>query len=171
MTTVLTRLRTARAGGDAGFTLAETMIVVVLMGVLGALSVTALVNYQRAADLEGTADDVVSVQRTTAQRSVTEGRTYCVRFDTAAGTYTVYRSTCAPASTVAVPAKETRGPAVLSSPAFTPAKSTDVCQSGDDCAYFYPRGTGSPGTVVVQRPGGKSITISIEGLTSRVVRS
>jgi prepilin-type N-terminal cleavage/methylation domain-containing protein len=157
---------------DSGFTLVELMMVTVLMSVLGALSLTAFVNYQRAADLEGTADDVVSVLRTTAQRSVTEGRTYCVRFDTGASTYTVYRSTCGASSTVAVPTKDARGPAVVSSPSFAPADPvTDVCPTGDDCAYFYPRGTGSPGSVVVQRPGGKSITVTIEGLTSRVVRS
>lgn len=150
----------------------EILVATVLMGLLGALSVAALVNYQRAADVQGSADDVVSTLRTLAQRSVTEGRTYCVQFDTSASSYTVYRSTCSSSSTVVVPTKQTRGPAVVSSPSFAPADPvTDVCPAGDDCAYFYPRGTGSPGSVVVERPGGESITITIEGLTSRVVRS
>ena len=41
------------------------------------------------------ADEVVSVLRTTAQRSLAEGRTHCVAFDTAAETWTVRRATCA----------------------------------------------------------------------------
>ena len=157
---------------DEGFTLIELMVVTVLMSVIGALSLTALVNYQRAADVEGSADDLVSALRTSAQRAVTEGRTFCMSFDVAANTYTVYRTSCSAASTVATPAKRTRGPAVLSAPSFAPAlPSRDVCQTANACAYFYPRGTGSPGQVVVQRPDGKSITVKIEGLTSRVVRS
>lgn len=157
---------------DPGFTLVELLIVTVLMSIIGALSLTALVNYQRAADVEGSADDLVSALRTAAQRSVTEGRTLCMRFDTVAHTYTVYRSTCSASSAVATPARKTRGPAVLNSASFAPAvPARDVCQTSNACAYFYPRGTGSPGQVVVQRPGGKSITITIEGLTSRVVRS
>lgn len=157
---------------EGGFTLIELMVAVALMSVVGALSLTALVNYQKAADLEGSADDLVSALRTGAQRSVTEGRTFCMSFDTTTNSYTLYRSTCASTSLVALPAKRTRGPAVLSAPTFTPANSArDVCQVGSGCAYFYPRGTGSPGTVVVRRPDGKSITVTIEGLTSRVVRS
>jgi prepilin-type N-terminal cleavage/methylation domain-containing protein len=156
---------------DAGFTLVETIMVTVLIGILGALAVTAFLNYARAADLEGSADDVVSILRTTAQQSLTEGRTVCVHFDDAADTYTVYRSSCAATSTVTTPTKQTRGPAVISSPSFVPANAaTDVCFVGDDCAYFYPRGTASAGSVVVERPGGKTINIDVEGLTSRVVR-
>lgn len=158
--------------GDAGFTLIELTVVTALMSVIGALGLSALVNYQRAAQTEGTANDVVSALRTTAQRSVTEGRTYCVRFDTTAGTYTVYRSSCAATSAVALPARRTRGPVVLETPFFTPANPVkDVCFQASACAYFYPRGTGSPGQVVVRRVAGKAITVTIEGLTSRVVRS
>lgn len=164
--------RTAASRTDAGFTLIELTVVTALMAILGTISMTAFVNYQRAADLEGTAEDVVSALRTTAQRSVTEGRTYCVSFDQSDRSYVVYRATCDAASPVAVPAKTARGPAELHTPSFAPADATsDVCTVGDGCAYFYPRGTGSPGSVVVHRPGGKSITVSIEGLTSRVVRS
>lgn len=158
--------------GDDGFTLIELTVVTALMSVLGAITMTAFVNYQRAADVEGTAGDVVSTLRTTAQRSVTEGRTYCVSFGTAPSTYTVYRSSCQVSSPVALPTKKARGPAVFSGPSFTPANaSTDLCSTGAGCAYFYPRGTGSPGSVLVQRPDGTTITVSIEGLTSRVVRS
>jgi prepilin-type N-terminal cleavage/methylation domain-containing protein len=162
------RLSTADTGG---FTLVELLIVTVLMGLVGVAGLTAFAGYARNADLDGSANDVVSALRSAAQRSVTEGRTFCVAFNTTANTYTVYRSSCASSSTVVGPAKRTRGPAVLSSPSFTPANSTtDVCSS-DGCAYFYPRGTGSPGQVVVRRSGGRSITVTIEGLTSRVVRT
>ncbi len=90
-------LRTTRA--DEGFSLVELMVVTVLMTTVGTVALTALVGYQRAADLEGSADDVVSMLRTTAQRAVTEGRTYCVQFDTSADTYTLYRSSCSASST------------------------------------------------------------------------
>jgi prepilin-type N-terminal cleavage/methylation domain-containing protein len=162
------RLNTEDSGG---FTLVELLIVTVLMGMIGGAGLTAFAGYARNADLDGSANDVVSALRSAAQRSVTEGRTFCVAFDATANTYTVYRSSCASTSTIVTPAKQTRGPAILSSPSFTPANSTtDVC-SADGCAYFYPRGTGSPGQVVVRRNGGRSITVTIEGLTSRVVRA
>jgi general secretion pathway protein H len=157
---------------EAGFTLIELTVVVALMAVVGALSMTALVNYQKASELEGSADDLVSALRSTAQRSVAEGRTFCMSFDTTVNTYTLYRSACTTSAVAVASGKSTRGPALLGSPSFTPANAaTDVCQVGAGCAYFYPRGTGSPGQVEVYRDGGASITITIEGLTSRVVRS
>ena len=157
---------------DAGFTLIELSLVTALMSVIGVLGLTAMTNYQRTAELEGSADDLVSALRSTAQQSVTEGRTLCMRFDVSNDTYTVFRSACTSTAVVAAPTRRTRGSVALHNPTFTPANATtDSCPTGNACAYFYPRGTGSPGEVVVRRPSGKSITITIEGLTSRVVRS
>ena len=46
---------------------------------------------------KGAATDMQTVMRQTQVRAVTEGVTFCVKFDTAAETYTVYRHPCAPA--------------------------------------------------------------------------
>ena len=165
-------MRRVNTADATGFSLVELLVVTVLIGVIGGAGLTALKGYSSNADLDGSANDVVSALRSTAQRSVTEGRTYCVQFNTAANTFAVYRSSCSSTSTRVGAPIRTRGPAVVASPSFTPANSVrDVCQAASACAYFYPRGTGSPGQVVVRRPGGRAITVTIEGLTSRVVRS
>lgn len=153
---------------DRGFTLIEVMVTTVLMLIVGALAMSSLVGYARVQDHQGTADEVVSVLRTTAQRSLAEGRTHCVVFDTAAGTWTVRRTTCATTGTV-VARGAARRAVTLSSAAFT-LQPTHACPAGTSCVYFTPRGTASPGTVGVAR-GTDVITVTVEGLSSRVSRS
>jgi hypothetical protein len=60
----------------------------------------------------------------------------------------------------------------LSSFSFTPPAATipgqaTSCPTANGCAYFYPRGTALGGGLQVTRTG-KTYTISVEGLTSRV---
>lgn len=152
---------------DNGFTLIELMVTTVLMAIVGALTVTSLVGYARAQDHQSTADEVVSVLRTTAQRALSEGRTHCVSFDTAAGTWTVHRTDCAAGPVVG--SGDARSGIDLQSASFT-LQAAHSCSSGTSCVYFTPRGTASPGTVAIARDT-DVITVTVEGLSSRVSRS
>ncbi len=153
---------------DRGFTLVEVMVTTVLMVIVGALTMTSLVAYARAQDHQSSAEEVVSVLRTTAQRSLAEGRTHCVAFDTAAETWTVRRTTCAATGTV-VGQGDARTGISLQAAAFT-LQPTQACPGGASCVYFTPRGTASPGTVGIARAA-DVITVTVEGLSSRVSRS
>lgn len=152
---------------DRGFTLIEVMVTTVLMLVVGALTMTSLVGYARAQDHQSTADEVVSVLRTTAQRSLAEGRTHCVAFDTAAETWTVHRTTCGAGPVVST--EDARPGISLQAASFT-LQAAQPCPAGASCVYFTPRGTASPGTIGIARDT-DVITVTVEGLSSRVSRS
>lgn len=148
---------------DAGFTLIEVLFAIALSGILMAIAVPSWRHYQRAADERGTAESVVSVLRNSQQRAVAEGRTYCVRFSTSAGSWSVYRTSCG-SGTALQTGQVQGGSTQLASAGFDqPAGG----QAAD--AYFYASAKAGGGTVKVTRAGSTtSYTISVEGLTGRV---
>ena len=76
-----------------GFTLIELTIVIALMSVLGALGLTALVNYQRSADIEGSA--TTSSARCARRPSGRHRGSYVLRgLDVTANTYTSTARRC-----------------------------------------------------------------------------
>jgi prepilin-type N-terminal cleavage/methylation domain-containing protein len=156
---------------ESGFTLIELLVTMVLASILGTTGLFALQTYSQAQDHQGTADEVVSELRLAGQRSLSEGRTYCVHFDTGTDAWTVWRSECSTVGGTPVSDPQpARGLVQLDSPSFAPADPTAPCPQTNACAYLYPRGTGSPGSVDVVRDG-TTITVTVEGLTSRVSRS
>ncbi len=155
----------------SGFTLIELLVTMVLASILGTTGLFALQTYSQAQGHQGTADEVVSTLRSAAQRSLSEGRTYCVHFNTGTDSWTVWRSECSTVGGTPVSDPQpARGLVQLDSPSFAPADPTAPCPQTDACAYLYPRGTGSPGSVDVVHDG-NAITVTVEGLTSRVSRS
>ena len=105
--------------------------------------------------------------RQTQVRAVTEGVNFCVRFDTVASTYTVYRYACHdPAGNVKVNGPFTLGDSNLhltnvSFSSVAPATSTEVT--------FRASGSATPGDLKITRSGSsKSYTLDVEGLTGRV---
>ena len=105
--------------------------------------------------------------RQTQVRAVTEGVNFCVKFDTAANTYTVYRYACCdPLGNVKVNGPFTLGDSrlQLSNVNFTavaPATSTEVT--------FRASGSATPGDLKITRSGSsKTYTLDVEGLTGRV---
>ena len=153
---------------DRGFTLIEVLVTTVLMLLVGAVAMTSLVGYARVQDHQSTGDTVVSVLRTSAQRALAEGRTYCVSFDTAAETWQVRRTSCS-ATGPLVSSGRARTGVDLAAAAFT-AAPTQPCPTSSACVYFTPRGTASPGSLNVVRET-SVITVTVEGLSSRVSRS
>lgn len=152
---------------DSGFTLLEIMVVIGLMSVMAALGVGAWKSWTAAEAQNGAAADLQTIMRQTQVRAVTEGVNFCVTFDTAANTYTVYRYTChSPTGNVKVNGPFTLGDSrvQLSNVNFTavaPATSTEVT--------FRASGTATPGELKLTRTGStKTYTLKVEGLTGRV---
>lgn len=164
---MVTRGRGRRVRGplsrDAGFTLIEVLVAIMLAGILMAIAVPSWRSYQRAADERGTAESIVSVLRNSQQRAVAEGRIYCVRFFTSAGSWSVYRTSCG--SGTALQTGQVQGSSTtLTSAAFDQPSGG---QAAD--AYFYASAKAGGGSVKVNRTGSTtSYTITVEGLTGRV---
>lgn len=144
---------------EAGATLIELVLVVALLGVGGALGMTALSNYGASADLRDTTQKTVSVLRNTASRAVSESASYCVRFATNGKSATVFRGACGSG----IVASE------LPAPGTTRFRSPDFAGGGD--LTFLPRGSSTGGRVDLVRDGSSAsptFRVTIEPLTSRV---
>src|SRR4051794_15557156 len=147
------------------------MVTLALASILMTLGILAMKSYLITHRQQNTADGIRSTLRAAGERSLSEGRTYCVYFT--GTTWTLYRADCT------VAANKTSGPEAvldpsitLSSITFTPPASavpgqTTACPVANRCAYFYPRGTALKGSLQVVRSS-KTYTVSVEGLTSRV---
>ncbi len=149
----------------------ELIVTLSIAGVLMSIGILAMHTFLIAQRERGTASDVRSALRSTGERALSEGRTYCVSFTTT--TWTVYRSDCT------VPANKVAGPYRVEDQSITvtavsfPAPQTPVpgqntaCPTAGQCVYFYPRGTALAGSLQISRPG-KTYTVTVEGLTGRV---
>jgi hypothetical protein len=147
------------------------MVTLTLAGILMALAVGAMHAYLISTRQANTTDDIRSALRAAAEESLSEGRTYCLYFTSTS--WTLYKSDCTVAADKAAGPYSVEDPSVtLTSFNFTPPSpavpgQNSACPMANQCAYFYPRGTALAGTLQVVRPG-KTYTIKVEGLTSRV---
>ena len=151
---------------DAGTTLVEVMVVMALVGALMAMAVWGIRGWAISAAHKGTAQQVQTVLRTTQQRAITEGTSFCVEFDTATDRYAVFRFACGDSARVKTAGwfATGSGEVQLSGPAFLDASGT--AQTG---VTFTPRGSAWPGQVAVVRNGSSvSYEVEVEGMTGRV---
>jgi len=156
--------RATDAHGDSGFTLIELMVTMLIASTLMSIGAFGFTNWQRTSQQRGTAQELVSALRNTAQRSVSEGRTYCVGLT--AQSYVVSRGVSCITGTVAPGGARTASAKVSLS---VPPTGAGSCPAASQCIYFYPRGTASPATVnVTSSARSKVYTITVEGLTARV---
>jgi type II secretory pathway pseudopilin PulG len=151
------------ASNDAGTTMLEVMVVVAMVGVLTAIAVWRIQEWATASAFKGAPQQVQSVLRTTQQRAITEGVSFCVEFDTTTDEYAVFRFACTDTGRV-----KTAGPfgtgsdeVHLSEPEFMDASGVT------HGVTFSPRGSASPGQVAVVR-NGVSRMVHVEGMTGRV---
>jgi type II secretion system protein H len=154
---------------DAGFTLIEVMVTIVLFGIVMAIAVNGSRSWSLAHEQSGTARTLQSLLRQIQQRAVTESQPACVTFDVGSNTYTVFRGACDdPAKTkVKGPVSTSSRKVHLTAPAFTSPTGTPGPNVG-----FTARGTAWPGQVKVTRDGAtKTYVLSVEGLTGRVALS
>ena len=158
----------SRGGADAGFTLLELVVTMLIGSVLAAIGAAGVLNWQRTSEQQGSSQELVSQLRKTAERSVSEGRTYCVDFSSTT-TYVLWQYACGTSGTAVEGARTTQSSRVTLSETVTLPSPAPACPSGQSCVYFYPRGTATPATVLVRSSSrSKVYTIFVEGLTSRV---
>lgn len=164
---MLSRHATRRGGATSdGFTLVELVVTMSVAGVLAAIAAFGFASWQAVSDQQGTARELTSELRATAERAISEGRTYCLAVEDSGSSYSVHQGDCT--RPVVRGPFATKAASVTLQPALA-APSTRPCASGDTCFYFFPRGTAVGGTVIVDSSQRSTIyTIHIEGLTSRV---
>ncbi len=155
-------MRARRAPEDAGFTLIELSVAVVILGILLALATPAWRTYQANQEDRSAAAAVVSMLRNAQVRATSEATSYRVDVDAAARKMTLLRYD----GTTYVPRRtETLEGARVGVHEVAFANTAGVATS----AYFYARGTASPGKVVLKRTDRDlKHTITVEGLTGRV---
>ena len=157
-----------RGGADEGFTLLELLVTMLIGSILSAIGAAGVLNWQRTSEQQGSSQELVSQLRKTAERSVSEGRTYCVDFSSTT-TYVLWQYACGAGGIAVEGARTTQSSRVTLSETVTLPSPAPACPSGQSCMYFYPRGTATPATVLVRSSSrSKVYTIHVEGLTSRV---
>ena len=161
-----------RLRSDRGFTMVEMLAVFAVSAILFGIAASAFTNYQVKTTHRAARTEVVSVLRNTAERALSEGRTYCVYFN--GDTWATYRYACSGSTSVLVEpargfeASQEHLAASLTTPTFpAPSVQATSCPAANACAYFYPRGISSSGTVTVSRSGLPNLAVTLEGLTSR----
>lgn len=148
----------------------EVLVAVALATILMVLGVGSFQRWANASAHEGTATSMQTLLRQTQVRAVTEGVSFCVLFDTTAGSpsYTIYRYACdtTPLVKLLGPYKLPSGQS-LADVAFTaPSGATYTGVT------FRPSGTAWPGGLKIARTESTKVyTIKVEGLTGRVSRS
>ena len=148
---------------DFGFTVVELAVAMALLGALLALGTPAWSNYRTSQEHVSGAREVVSVLRNAQLRAAAEETTYRVDVDVATRTLGVYRYDGA--GYVHRSSSALEGASLR----IDEAAFTDKLGATTTSAYFYARGTASPGKVVVSRDGSAvQHVITLEGLTGRV---
>lgn len=165
---------------DGGFTMLEMIVTLALGSILMATATWGMHSYLVSTRESGTATDVRSALRNAAERSLSEGRTYCVYLQSTK--WTLYKYACSGTTPAGIAAQKVSGPFAVQDPSITitsvnfpapsPASPNQVtnCPTAGKCAYFYPRGNALAGSLKVVRSG-KTYTINVEGLTARVSTS
>ena len=164
-----------RQQADNGFTLVELMVTMAIAGTLSAIAIFGFANYRNTSQHQGSAQEIVSVLRSTSEQAISEGRTYCVDLQNASPatgnrTFSTWRYSCGGAGssqsggTRTTQSTDITFSAIVTNPATPPA-----CPASHACLYFYPRGTALPATVTVaSSKRSKTYAIHVEGLTARV---
>lgn len=152
-----------RRGPDSGFTVIELAVTMAVFGVLLALTGAGWTNYAASQAHVTAANDVVSTLRNAQMRATAESTTYRVDVDATARVLTVLRYDGADYVERWTTRLDGRSVAVVQ------VGFTDKAGRSTSSAYFYPRGTASPGQIALSRDGGnRDRVITLEGLTGRV---
>jgi prepilin-type N-terminal cleavage/methylation domain-containing protein len=147
---------------DAGFTMIELLVTMMLLGIVSAMAVGPWRAYEEARAHQNTARVVAGAMRNAQVAAVAESVRYRVAITGGGKAVTVYRSPVTGAET-AKKVVQVAGSRI----GLTGASFTTTAGEGAS-AYFYPRGSASAGRLKVTRPGHDDKQIRVEGLTGRV---
>ena len=163
--TTTTAARRPGGRGEDGFLLVELLAAMSVAGILLAIGLWGFTGQQRAAEHQGSRQELVSRLRNVAERAVSEGRTYCVALDGGGRAYSVFADTCASGPAVQGPLR-TRDERVTITATVT---GPPACPPGATCLAFLPRGTATPAQLTVRSTARTpTYTVVVEGLTGRV---
>lgn len=148
----------------------ELLVVMVIVSILASIAMFGFWSWQRTAQQQGSAQELVSQLRNASERAISEGRTYCVNIDSTKRSYTLWRYACDTATGARVAGPyTTQSPNVTLAATLTPPSPAPACPASNSCLYFYPRGTAIPATLNVNSSArSKVYTVTVEGLTARV---
>lgn len=153
---------------QSGFTLIELVVVMLLTGLLSSLGFFSFASWQSQSEHRGTSDLVISQLRQASVSAVSEGRTHCVELRPTTAEVQTWRYACGTTPAI-FPVMQPQGRGLSLAATVPAATSTTPCPTGSKCFYFYPRGTATPGTVVVaSTKRSRTYSIRVEGLTARV---
>lgn len=76
-------LRVPARRAEAGFTLAELAVVMIIFGIVAAIGLPGFNRFLRTLDLNGEVQGTASMLRVVRQRAVTENNNYCVYYNSA----------------------------------------------------------------------------------------
>lgn len=154
---------------DAGFTLVELVAVMAIASVLAGIGLLSFAARHQMTVHTGSAEALVAELRSTAQRAIAEGRTYCVSLAANGRAVVAYEADCDDLMGATLVAQTETQDADVTVVASHPAGVTSGCEVGQ-CIRFTPRGTATPTELTVSssaRPS-QDIVIHVEGLTARV---
>jgi type II secretion system protein H len=170
---------------DQGFTLIEILTTIAIGAILLTLGASALRGYWFGRALHDGAEQVVSELRNAQERAVAESHplVYGGWFDQDSSEWGVVRFDPKDASVpgddecvvISGPNKFDAGVVVDEVSFEDVSPQTTVCApavpTGAEIAFFFARGTASPGEVTLVQPkNGDTETITVSGLTGRVAR-
>lgn len=148
---------------ESGFTLIETMMAMVLFGILVGIAVGPYASYRGKQEHISGTRELVAFLRRAQVRAVSEETTYRVDIAGNGKSATAYRfngATYDAGQVLTTPS----GKVTYSAPSFTQTSG-----GTGSSVWFYARGSGSKGSVTVVRSGtSKTYRIEVEGLTARV---
>jgi type IV fimbrial biogenesis protein FimT len=167
----VTRATRLAPASESGFSLIELVMVMSVAGILASISLFSFAHWRNTSQQQGSAQQLVSQLRNTAELALSEGRTHCVDLDPAGRTYSVWRYACGTGGTQLTGSLKTQTSRVTFSATLTPPllSPAPTCPTSHTCLYFYPRGTAIAATIAVASSArSKVYTIHVEGLTARV---
>ena len=167
-----------KSESEHGFTLLEVLTTITIAGIVMASAVVGMFALARAQQQSSTAQSLLSAMRAAQASAQGEGRAYCIRIDSSTS-WSTWRYSCDPAEPTTpgnptkVGAGSVNGTAYVAATALTASSVSGLahsCPAGVlGCAFFYPRGLASSGTLEVRRTSSSSkYLLTVVGITGRV---